>query len=81
MMMLFMPLFILIVLSILKSMASGMNIFGQILLWGVVLIVGLALILRLLLGRELFGHVVGNFVYDVLKWLVKLPFRLFRARH
>lgn len=79
MMILFTPLLIAIALSILKGMASGMNIFGQMLLWGVVLIVGLALILRLLLGRELFQHVVGSFVYDVLKWFVKLPFRLFRA--
>ena len=78
-MILFMPLLIAIVLSFLKGMSAGMNVVEQMLLWSIVLIVGFVLILRFLLGRELFQHVLGHFVYDVLKWFVRLPFRLFRA--
>lgn len=30
--------------------------------------VGMILIMRLILGRDLFRHILGNFIYDVLKW-------------
>jgi hypothetical protein len=30
--------------------------------------VGMIALMRLILGKDLFRHVLGNFIYDVLKW-------------
>ena len=36
----------------------------------VLLPVGMMVIMRLVLGKELFNHILGNFLYDVLKWIL-----------
>ncbi len=50
------------------------------LVWSVLslaaMVAGLLLVLRILLGKELWHKVVVEFIYGVLKWLFLLPFRL-----
>lgn len=36
----------------------------------------LILLLRLLLGKDLFSDIIGNFFYDGIKFIVSLPFRI-----
>ncbi len=43
-----------------------------------ILVAGLLLALRFLLGKDVWHSVVGDLIYDVLKWLFFAPFRFLR---
>lgn len=40
------------------------------------LIVGFLFTLRWILGKDIWNEVVGKFIYDFLKWLFLLPFKI-----
>lgn len=58
--------------SIFASLPPVQRIVLAIVLLGVTIFLGL----RTLLGREVFGTVMGNFVYDFLRVIALFPFRL-----
>lgn len=40
----------------------------RVLICIVLLPVGMIVLMRLVLGKDLFKHILGNFIYDALKW-------------
>lgn len=53
-----------------------MDSFSQLIAAALILIIGLLIVLRILFGANLFKHLAGNLIYDVLKALFLLPFKL-----
>lgn len=74
----FIPIVLGVIWTIFKGAYSGMSALQSMLFATIILVVGLVVVLRILLGKELWSTVVGNFIYDVIKWLFLLPFRMIK---
>lgn len=77
--MIFMPTLVAIVFHYIKQVRAAMDPTSSLLFTIGILVVGLILVLRFLLGKDIWHSVAGDFVYDVLKWIFFLPFRIVRG--
>jgi len=74
----FIPIVLMVLWNSIKGAGAAMDSPISILLAIGILVVGALLALRLLLGDKILHTILGNFIYDILKWLVLLPFRLLK---
>lgn len=65
-----------VLISISKNTFSQLPSWQKPLVAIVFLAAGLFLILRILLGKDLFNNIAGNFIYDGLKAVITFPFRI-----
>ena len=75
----FLPVLLYSVFSFFKGVLHNMGQVQSILLALAILLIGALVVMRLVLGHEIWSTVVGNFIYDVFKWIITLPFRILRA--
>ena len=74
------PVFLIVLLSVLRESLAGMSPSQQVLFLATVVIPALlicvAVLLRMVLPRDVWAGIVASFLYDVLKFLFGLPVRL-----
>lgn len=75
---LFIPPLLLAALVVGRSAFAGLSLPAQILFVATALPVGLAVLLRLVLPRDVWAGIVSSFLYDLLRHLFGLPVRLVR---
>lgn len=59
-----------------KSYFYQLPVAQKIILASIMLPVGIFIALRILLGRDIFNDVMGRFIYDALRFVITLPFRI-----
>jgi hypothetical protein len=74
----FTPILIGVGWTITRTTFAGLSPIQQILFFIPALLIGLAIMLRLVLPRDVWAGVVAGFIYDVLKFLFRLPVRMVR---
>lgn len=77
--MIFMPMLLGLVWYYIRYFRANLPPMESLLFTTGILVVGLVLVFRFLLGKGLWHDLAGHFIYDVLKWIVSLPFRLLRG--
>jgi hypothetical protein len=65
---LILPLFLGILWSVGRQWWGLLSSGERALMFLVLFPVGMIALMRLILGKDLFRHILGNFIYDVLKW-------------
>ncbi len=76
--MIFMPLLLMVAFTYIQKVRVTLDPAMSLLFTIAILFAVLIIVLRLLLGKQIWHGVVADFVYDLLKWLVLLPFRIVR---
>ncbi len=76
--MIFFPVLLAVILTYGKQIWIHMDSFSQMAVAVAILLAGIVFLLKIVLGKELFTDVLGNFIYDVLKTVVLFPFRLIK---
>jgi hypothetical protein len=72
------PILIAVALIAGRAVFASLSLAQQILLVVPASLIGLAVLLRIILPRDIWAGVVSAFIYDVLKYLFGLPARLVR---
>ena len=75
----FCPLLFAILLTYLKGIFVNLGLLEKIIFIGVLGVIALVVITRLFLGKHAFEGLATHFIYDILKFIILLPFKILRG--